>query len=120
MGALGASSLSPASLLGGAGLPFSAADILGGADRPSQSQLKTAAYDTHLQVGDLIQKAYLIESRLDNGIWARSWIEESGEVLLVETSLGLTMRSERVEDLDGSSGHGSTRHAAVRRGAVTP
>jgi hypothetical protein len=81
-----------------------------------RSQLTTAVYYGHLPIGELTQRAYLIESKLNEGMWARIWIDESGQVLLVETSMGLTMRSASIDDLGGNDRLPAVAHSS--RGGV--
>ena len=113
--ALGASPLAPAGLLGGAA-------SAGGLGTLGQGvpQLKTAAYNSRLQVGELVQQAYLVELSLDKGIWARTWVDASGEVLLVETSMGWTMRSDRVENWDRINEKRSAHRPPGRQDANKP
>ncbi|MGA2222466.1 MAG: hypothetical protein ABSH21_11970 [Verrucomicrobiia bacterium] len=96
--ALGIPSPAYPALFGIAGLPTASGEP--NAAVRTRSQLTTTAYHGHLPIGELTQRAYLIESKLNEGMWARIWIDESGQVLLVETSMGLTMRSVSIDDLD--------------------
>jgi hypothetical protein len=98
--ALGIPSPAYPALFGIAGLPTASGEP--NAAARTRSQLTTTAYHGHLPIGELTQRAYLIESKLNEGMWARIWIDESGQVLLVETSIGLTMRSASIDDLDGN------------------
>jgi hypothetical protein len=54
----------------------------------------TQVYRGRLPDGGLTQRAYLVDTKLDDTMWARLWIDESGQVLLVETSAGLSMRAD--------------------------
>jgi len=109
--ALGIPLPASAGLLGMAGLPTTAS----GSDLAARtlSQPTTEVYYGRVPIGDLPQVAYLIESKLNEAIWAKVWVDESGEVLLVETSMGFTMRSAAIDDLssDGlAAAHGGTAH----------
>ncbi len=53
-----------------------------------------------LPIGELNQKTYIVESKLNDGMWAKIWVDEQGEILLVDTSIGLSMRSDLI---DGTS-----------------
>jgi hypothetical protein len=98
--ALGIPSPAHAALCSIAGLPTASGEPNSAAR--ARSQLTTTVYYGYLPIGELAQRAYLIESKLNEGMWAKIWIDESGQVLLVETSMGLTMRSASITDLDGN------------------
>ena len=58
------------------------------------------------------QSAYLVEANLDKSLnmWAKLWVDEQGGILLVDTSLGLTLRSYN----DGVNSHGSVDRSMER------
>jgi hypothetical protein len=73
--------------------------FLGGATTPGHLNGTTRTYYDWLWERDTRQRAYLIDSRLDNDLWAKLWVSELGEVLRVETSMGLTMKPDNPTDL---------------------
>lgn len=54
----------------------------------------TRCYLSDMPVGDARLKAYLIDYRVDESLWAKLWVSLRGELVRVETSLGLTMQQE--------------------------
>jgi hypothetical protein len=94
-GALGMPALANFSFLGAGGVP-------GAFGAPVAAQVRARPVTTvHLDrfsVAGGWVRAYLVESGLDDSMWARMWVSEMGEVLRVETSLGLTMLSELLAD----------------------
>jgi hypothetical protein len=57
---------------------------------PSRLPGATARYDS-LRIGEGTLRALLVEYKLDERLWAKIWISEGGELLQVETSLGIKM-----------------------------
>jgi len=83
-----------AGLAGAMGLPGLAGfGGLGGAAAGSGTA-KTQIYLTDLREGDLKLRSYLIDSRLDEAVWAKLWVSERGEILKVETSVGVMLLSD--------------------------
>jgi len=71
----------------------------------------TKAYHGRYNIAGTLQRAYLVETRVSDAMWARLWVDESGAVLLAETSAGITLRS------DVLAAGGSTAGRARRPGA---
>lgn len=61
------------------------------------------AYEDRIEISGARQHAFLIECKSDQnpGLWAKIWMDDQGSVLLVETSLGITMRSGTMEGFAG-------------------
>jgi hypothetical protein len=99
-------------LAGAMGLPAMANSMLvtglgmqgkpGGSGGPggSAAPLQMNVSYGRLPVGELNQKTYIVESKLNDAIWAKIWVDEQGEILMVDTSIGLSMRSDLI---DGTS-----------------
>ncbi len=89
--AMGLPGLANFSFLGGGGMP-------GGFGRhgsdPSSFAATTTIHLADLRLGTVVLRTYLVESRLEENLWARMWVSERGEVLKVETSFGLTMLAD--------------------------
>lgn len=82
---------------GAMGLPgMSGLGLLGGGANGVVAGLNatTRCYLSDLPVGDARLKTYLVDYRIDDGLWAKMWVSLRGELLKVETSLGLTMQQE--------------------------
>ena len=47
-----------------------------------------------LKIGSAKVRAYVVETRMNESLWARIWISERGEVLKVDTSMELTMLAD--------------------------
>jgi hypothetical protein len=94
----------PAALesLGVPGLPSLAGMALPSGGRQSTGQLMPVihAYDDRIEISGTRQHAYLIECKSDQnpGLWAKAWIDDEGNVLRVETSLGLTLNSGSMDN----------------------
>jgi hypothetical protein len=43
------------------------------------------------------QKAYVVRTRINDGLWADLWVSQQGDILLARTSLGVTMLSNLYE-----------------------
>lgn len=98
----------PAALesLGVPGLPSLAGMALLSGSSKSTGQLMPVihAYDDHIEIGGTRQHAYLVECKSDQnpGLWAKAWIDDEGNVLKVETSLGLTLKSGAMDNFASS------------------
>jgi hypothetical protein len=57
----------------------------------------TTRFDRLEIAGDL-QRVYLIDSKIDDQMWTKMWVDDSGQVLKVTTSLGLEMLSAGLTD----------------------
>jgi hypothetical protein len=77
-------------LLGG-GSPAAAVQSL-------TSKIQNRAYYDYLTIGDMPQRMFLVHTQLDNGlgIWVKTWIDEQGNILRLESSLGLTLVSSAI------------------------
>jgi hypothetical protein len=73
-------------------------------------------YLSRLKIGEDTQQVYVIESRFAETMWAKIWVNLSGQVLLVETSLGITMKAG-VTELEPE--FAETAGASLRSGAGT-
>lgn len=91
--AMGLPGLANFSFLGGGGMPTAF-----GSNADPSVDTKTVIYLSDLRVGDVTLRAYLVESKLDQNMWARMWVSERGEVLKVNTSFGLTMLADVLSD----------------------
>lgn len=62
------------------------------------SRLQTRAYYDFITIGSSEQRAYLINVSMEQGlgIWGKAWIDEQGNLLKVETSLGLSLLSSAI------------------------
>jgi hypothetical protein len=106
--ALGVSLPGAAGLLGMAGLPAATVGsdpAAGGIPRPT-----TVVYYGRVPINDLPEMAYGVEVSFNEGLRGRIWVDKSGQILLVETSLGFTMRTASLDTLDRDSPR--TREAA--------
>ncbi len=81
-GAMGVPGLSSFGLIGG--VPMGPGGL-------GMSQPKTRIYLTDLHVGEAKMQAYLIDSRFDDTLWSKLWVSQRGEILKVDTSVGVTM-----------------------------
>lgn len=61
---------------------------------PAVSGARTKAYYGRFNIGAALQRAYLIETRLGDALWAKVWVDEAGQVAQVDTSAGITMRAD--------------------------
>lgn len=86
---LGLPGLANFGLLGG-GLPSAFAPSSTGGAR---SRPETVTYVDHLEIADSSQRAYLVYSKIDDQMWTKIWVDDSGQVLRVATSIGLEMRT---------------------------
>ncbi len=81
-GAIGLPGLSSFGLIGG--VPVSPGGL-------GMSQPATRIYLTDLHIGEAVMRTYLVESRLDDTLWSKMWVSQRGEILKIETSVGVTM-----------------------------
>ncbi len=96
--AVGLPALANAALLTGLGAAGGHAD--GPAKGPASPPVRTTGCYGKLPIAEFNQRGYRIESRLSDTMWARIWVDEQGDVLLVDTSAGLSMRSELIDGLN--------------------
>jgi len=90
----------PAAFFGGSGTGLSAPPTIG-------------VVEVRFSYGDISQRAYRLDIRSADTMWARIWIADSGEILYAETSMGVTMISDL---LDGTENTARARMAAPRLG----
>jgi hypothetical protein len=88
--ALGLPGMANFNFLGGAGLPRAFAASSNGGVR---TQPETTTYVDHLQIAGNSERVYLMYSKIDDQTWTKMWVDDSGQVLQVITSLGLEMRT---------------------------
>ncbi len=80
----------------GSGMPASlAASSAGG---PAAARPVTRTYLDRLEIAGDSQRVYLIDSRIDDQMWTKMWVDDSGQVLKVTTSLGVEMLSAGLAD----------------------
>ena len=58
----------------------------------------TVTYFDRLEIAGDSQRVYLIDSKIDDQMWTKMWVDDSGQVLKVTTSLGLEMLSAGLAD----------------------
>lgn len=95
--AIGLPGLANFSFLGAGGLP-TAYRPSGAATEASQSM--TTVRMSHMDIAGEKEEAYLVESRLDETMWAKIWVSKQGEVLKVETSFHLDMKADTLTDIE--------------------
>jgi hypothetical protein len=54
----------------------------------------TKAYFGRLNLGGRLQRVYLIETRINDALWAKLWIDEGGQLLQAQSSAGISARSD--------------------------
>ena len=86
--------------LTGGGLPRSAAASSESGAHPRP--VMTACLDS-IEVAGNSQRVFLIDSKIDDQLWIKIWVDDSGEVVRVVTSLGLEMQSPAFGMADESS-----------------
>jgi hypothetical protein len=79
------------SFLGGGGLP---SGFGMSADGHTHAQPATTTSLDRLQIAGNLQRVYLVNSKIDDQTWTKIWVDESGQVIKVVTSMGLEMRSD--------------------------
>jgi hypothetical protein len=89
--ALGLPGMANFSFLGGGGLPSTFAPPSNGKLR---AQPQTTTYIDHLRIAGNSERLYLMYSKIDDQTWTKMWVDDSGQVLQVLTSLGLEMRTD--------------------------
>ncbi len=82
-------------LLGG-GMPASLA-ASSGRGQAATRPVTIACFD-HLEIAGDSQRVYLIDTEVDDQMWTKMWVDDSGQVLKVTTSLGLEMLSDGLTD----------------------
>jgi hypothetical protein len=79
-------------------LPIGAAEA-NGQERSWQPVIR--AYEDSLSIGGIRQQAYLVECRSEENpaYWLKMWIDDQGGVMIVETSLGMILRSTAIDNV---------------------
>ncbi len=63
-------------------------------DGDGHAQPVTTTSLDRLEIAGNLQRVYLVYSKIDDQMWTKIWVDESGQVLKVVTSMGLEMRSD--------------------------
>ena len=63
----------------------------------SQTRPVTVTYFDKLEIAGDSQRVYLIDSKIDDQMWTKMWVDDSGQVLKVTTSLGLGRTDQRTD-----------------------
>lgn len=95
------------SFLGAGGIP---SGLGAPSDSGAHAQPTTTTSLDRLEIAGNLQRVYLLYSKIDDQMWTKIWVDESGQVLKVVTSMGLEMRS------DVALGMGESPHHGRRRG----
>ncbi len=93
--AFGMPGLGNVGFLGG-GMPGSLAASSGNGQAGSRPV--TITYFDRLEIAGDSQRVYLIDTKVDDQMWTKMWVDDSGQVLKVTTSLGLEMLSDGLTD----------------------
>jgi hypothetical protein len=93
--AFGMPGLGNVGFLGG-GMPGSLAASSG--NRQAGTRPVTITYFDRLEIAGDSQRVYLIDTKVDDQMWTKMWVDDSGQVLKVTTSLGLEMLSDGLTD----------------------
>ncbi len=93
--AFGMPGLGSLGFLGG-GMPGSLG-VSSGSGQPATRPV-TITYFDRLEIAGDSQRVYLIDSKIDDQMWTKMWVDDSGQVLKVTTSLGLEMLSSGLAD----------------------
>ena len=91
--ALGLPGMANFGLFGGGGLPGA---LAASSARGMRAQPETTTYVDHLQIAGNSERVYLMYSKIDDQTWIKMWVDDSGQVLQITTSLGLEMRTDDV------------------------
>jgi len=65
---------------------------------PSGGRPVTITYIDRLEIAGDSQPVYLIDTKVDEQMWTKMWVDDSGQLLKVTTSLGLEMISGGLTD----------------------
>ncbi len=95
-GAIGLPGLSTFGLIGG--VPVSPGGL--GMTPPT-----TRVYLADLQLGEAVMRTYLVDARLDDTFWTKMWVSQRGEILRIETSMGVTMVQSSFTPIDPHDSH---------------
>ena len=63
------------------------------------SRLQTRAYIDFMKIGGADQRVYLVDTRMDQGlgVWVKAWIDEQGNILKVDSSIGMSLLSAAID-----------------------
>jgi hypothetical protein len=78
------------SFLGGGGLPSGLGVT---SDGSAHAQPTTSMSLDRLEIAGNLQRVYLVYCKIDDQMWTKIWVDESGQILKVLTSMGLEMRT---------------------------
>jgi len=93
--AFGMPGLGNLGILGG-GMPGSLTVSSG--DAQTGKRPVSITYFDRLEIAGDSQRVYLIDTKVDDQMWTKMWVDDSGQVLKVTTSLGLEMFSDGLTD----------------------
>lgn len=84
-----------AGLASALGLPgLASIEFLGGTSNEDfTKQVTTTTHLGRLVIGGEAVETYVFESRYGESLWVKIWVNKAGEILKVDTSMGLAMRS---------------------------
>ena len=88
-------------LPGLANLGFPAPTALG-ASVDASARPTARVIEDRFVFGEITQRAYRIDLRSGDSMWAKIWVSDSGEVLFVDSSPGVTMVSDLIDGMDGA------------------
>jgi hypothetical protein len=89
--AFGLPGMANVSFFGGGGLP---SGLAAASDEGAHPQPTMTVSIDHLEVAGYVLRVYLVDSKIDDQMWTKIWVDESGRVLKVVTSMGLEMRTD--------------------------
>jgi len=81
----------------GSGMPGSLA-ASSDSGRAMGTRPETTTYYDRVEIAGDSQRVYLIDTKVDDQMWTKIWVDDSGQVLKVTTSLGLEMLSAGLTD----------------------
>jgi hypothetical protein len=99
--AFGLPGLANFSFLGGGGLPSGLG--MASDDGAHEHPTTTASVD-HLDIDGNQLRAYLVYTWINDQMWTKIWVDESGRVLEVVTSMGLEMRTDAAREVGRPAG----------------
>ena len=103
--AFGLPGLANFSFLGAGGIPTA---FQGGPGAPNAGKALTTVRMSHIDIAGQMNEVYLVASRLDETMWTKIWVSRRGEVLKVDTSFRIQMKSEVLMDAQVSPGDPAT------------
>jgi hypothetical protein len=94
---IGMAGLANLGMLSGAGVAEALPPSALGA--PATGKKLTTVRTSRLRIAGETEETYLIETRLDESLWAKVWISKQGEVLKVDTSLRVTLLADTLTEI---------------------